>query len=349
MRLTISDLGWDNFFQQQTLEDDMTCVDVARVTNVQRSGFRILGDQIDEHLPVSCAEADDLPVVGDWLILARDTRRIVRVLDRKSVFRRRAPGSDRQEQLLAANVDTLFVVSSCNQDFNEARLERYLALGHDAGVMTVIVLTRKDLCDDAADYAGRAARLSPGVPVEVVNALDAADLDVLQPWLTQGQTVALLGSSGVGKSTLTNTLLGNGKLATRGIREDDARGRHTTTSRSLYRLPGGGWLLDTPGMRELQLAGVKAGLDDVFAEIAALANDCRFSDCRHESEPGCAVHAAVAEGRLDSVRLERWRKLVREEARNTASLAEKRAQDRGFGRLIKGALEEKNARKDGRN
>jgi len=274
-----------------------------------------------------------------------EMQRPVERLERKSLFKRRAAGVQSREQLIAANVDTLFIVSSCNLDFNEARLERYLAIAREARVMAIIVLTKADLVDDAGDYVRRASRLAPSLQVEAVNALQGDMLACLEPWLQRGQTVALLGSSGVGKSTLTNTLLGAGQIATQSIRENDAHGRHTTTARSMHRLPGGAWLLDTPGMRELQLTDVRSGLDDVFSEIAMLAETCRFSDCRHDDEPGCRVQAAIHAGEIDPERLQRWRKLTREEAFNKTSIAERRSRDKAFGRMVKSVMNEKKSRR----
>ena len=339
-------LGLDFFFQQQMPVDDSGALVPVRIMNVHRSGLQVAGDDIEKHIELAGSDYELNLTVGDWALFDINTHRLVRRMDRKSLFKRRAPGADRREQLIAANVDTLFIVSSCNRDFNEARLERFLALAREAGVMSVIILTKADLVNDSPDYVQRASKLAPAVQVEAVNALQGDTLECLGPWLKSGQTIALLGSSGVGKSTLTNTLLGLQEISTQAIREDDAKGRHTTTSRSMHQLPGGAWLLDTPGMRELQLTDVKTGLDDVFAEISALANSCRFTDCDHVDEPGCRVNEAIEAGEIDQTRLDRWRKLAREEAFNSKSIAERRASDKALGRMYKSVISDKKSRRN---
>jgi len=339
-------LGLDFFFQQQLPVDDPGGMVPVRIMNVQRSGLHIAGADIEGHVELSGSDYDLNLTVGDWALFDNNTHRLVRRLDRKSLFKRRAPGADRREQLIAANIDTLFVVSSCNSDFNEARLERYLAIAREAQVMAVIILTKTDLVDDSRDFIQRAGKLAPAIQVEAVNALRGDTLECLLPWLKSGQTIALLGSSGVGKSTLTNTLLGLQEISTQAIREDDAKGRHTTTSRSMHQLPGGAWLLDTPGMRELQLTDVKTGLDDVFAEISAYASSCRFTDCDHVNEPGCRVNEAIEAGEIDQTRLNRWRKLAREEAFNRSNIAERRANDKALGRMYKNIISAKKSRRN---
>lgn len=345
--LDLADLGWSSHFARQL--DPEEARPPVRVMAVHRDRLLVTGAGLDLAIPPFIGDpADDeaTATVGDWLLLDAARIRAVRLLARKSLFRRRAAGTERRLQLIAANVETLFIVSSCNQDFNIARLERYLVLAEDAQVTPVVVLTKADLTDQPEDFVRQAAKLLPGLLVEAVNALDPESTACLIPWCKRGQTVAFLGSSGVGKSTLVNTLTGAVDIETQAIRADDDKGRHTTTGRSLHRLGAGGWLLDTPGMRELQLADVSAGLDGVFADIAALAESCRFRDCRHESEPGCAILAALAEGRLDAERLRRWRKLLAEDAYNSESLAERRARDRSFGKMVKSVMKEKNRRRD---
>lgn len=259
--------------------------------------------------------------VGDWGL--SDGQRLTRLLDRQSLLKRRAAGTGRAEQLIAANLDTLFLVTSCNADFNVARLERYLVLAAEAGVSPVVVLTKADL-GDPAEYQAKASRAAPGIPVEALDGRDPQAAQRLSDWLGRGRTGAFLGSSGVGKSTLLNAMTGRHD-DTQGIREDDAKGRHTTTARHLHPGPNGSWLIDTPGMRALRLTDVGSGIDSVFADISELAQDCRFHDCGHRTEPGCAVQQAIAEGTLDPDRLRRWEKLQREDAHNSASLAESRA------------------------
>lgn len=339
-------LGWRPFFQSQA--DIGDGLEPARVLNVHRGRIEVAGEFGRADVNVSGRAAELGITIGDWVLIDLSGPVVRERLERQSLFQRRAAGSGGEIQRIAANVDTLFVVTSANRDFNLARLERYLAIAQDAGAFPVIVITKADAADSPGDFVTAASRLSPGLLVEALDARAPEQVDALWPWCAEGQTIALLGSSGVGKSTLVNTLSG-AHQDTRDVREDDQRGRHTTTSRSMHRLPQGGWLIDTPGMRELQLVDVGEALDDVFAEIAELAQQCRFGDCSHGSEPGCAVQAAIANASLDADRLRRYRKLQAEDRRNTATLAERRARDKQFGKMYKSILADKRHEKGGKH
>lgn len=329
-RLRLPELGWQNTFARQLEIDEYETATPVRVMALRRSGLDVRGEILDQALPPTPGIT-----VGDWLLVAGDPPRLVRRLDRLSVLKRKAPGSDRTAQLIAANLDTLFVVTSCNADFNPARLERYLAIAKEAGVTPVIVLTKADLCDDADDYRHRAEALMPGLLAEAINAKDPDQAARLRPWCGPGQTVAFAGSSGVGKSTLLNALVGRPVALTQDIREDDAKGRHTTTHRQMHRLPQGGWLMDLPGIRELGLTDVADGIASVFSDLTDLAMQCRFSDCHHDAEPGCAVQQAIEDGQIDADRLRRWRKLLAEDLHNSESPSERRARGKSFARMVK--------------
>lgn len=342
MSMTLADLGWSAFFSQQLSLEELETFTPARIVEVQRATLSALS----EHGPLSLATPPDTPTsgfaVGDW-VLADDGLRVVRRLDRQSLLERKAAGHEVKAQLIAANIATLFIVSSCNQDFNPARLERYLVLAESADCQPVVVLTKSDLADPG-DYIRQAEALQPMLPVIALNAKDKGAVAALFDWWGKGQTAALLGSSGVGKSTLTNALTG-AALETAAIREDDARGRHTTTTRSLHPADGGRWLVDTPGMRELQLLDVSDGIGAVFADIEELATRCKFRNCAHESEPGCAIQAAMADGSLDRDRYARWQKLAREDAINSETVAQSRARHRGLSRMYKNAISDAGDRK----
>ena len=333
--LSLADLGWSDHFAQQ-----IERATPFRITEVHRDSVTALSPDGERRLlaPMGAGAI----AVGDWVTATNDT--VDQVLKRESVLERRTAGTDVKLQLIAANVTTLAIVTSCNADFNEARLERYLVLAAEAGCLPLIVLTKADQTEDADLYRRKAERLSSMVTALTINAKDPGDVERLAPWVKPGDTLALVGSSGVGKTTLRNALTGQ-DAATQDIREDDARGRHTTTSRAMVRTKLGGWLIDTPGMRALRLSGASEGISAVFDDLEELASNCRFNDCAHDTEPGCAIQAAISEGTLDPARLKRWRKLVSEEERNTETVAQARARDKGFGKMVKGAMTEKRGRR----
>jgi ribosome biogenesis GTPase len=265
----------------------------------------------------------EFPAVGDWIALEPaqgGDARILTVLPRRSRFSRRAAGDPTEEQVVATNVDTVFLVAGLDGDFNPRRIERYLFVAFESGAAPVIVLNKADVVDDPAAMAAAVGAIAGAVPVHLVSCRVPASVDVLRQYLGHGQTGALLGSSGVGKSTIVNRLVGHDLLRTQDVRESDSRGRHTSTARQLVLLPGSGVLIDTPGMRELQLWDTGEGMSGTFTDIEALADTCRFRDCRHRQEPGCAVRAAVAGGTLSAWRLEGYHKLQDEQVHQARQL-----------------------------
>ncbi len=322
--MTLHELGWSPYFAALWEECVQPGWVAARVVSQQRGLWRVAGDFAESWAEASgslraAAEAGgDWPAVGDWVateIVSGGGRPLIQaVLPRRSKFTRKVAGRRVEEQVIAANVDTAFVVMALDGDFNVRRLERFLAQCWESGARTIIVLNKTDDCDDVAARVAEVESIAAGVPIFAVSARTGDGLEALNTLLAPGQTIVLLGSSGVGKSTLLNHFLRRDAQAVRAVRESDSRGRHTTTSRELFALPGGALLIDTPGLRELQLWGAGEGVEQAFSDIEELAAQCRYGDCGHTSEPDCAVQAAIAEGHLDPARLENQRKLQREQA-----------------------------------
>jgi len=335
-----NELGWNDYlnnefalFEEQGFTVGRVMLEHKRIYRVETENGEYLAE-VSGKYRFEAESREDYPAVGDWVVLSeRPSERkatIQALLPRFSKFSRKAAGLTTEEQIVAANVDTVFLVQSLNYDFNARRLERYLIMAWESGATPVIVLTKADLCEDVAARIKDVEAVALGVPVFAVSVKDEAGLEKLAPYFTTGKTVALLGSSGAGKSTLTNFLLGEEKQVIQEVRGDDDKGRHTTTYRELYLLPTGGLVLDTPGMRELQLWEADgATVGQSFQDVEELAEQCYFRDCKHENEPSCAVREAIREGTLEEARYQSYVKLQRELAyleRKTnkrAQLAEK--------------------------
>lgn len=342
-----ANLGWNDRLESHFTVHREAGLVPARVAREDRGRYLLLegsGERPGELAGRFRHEARtraDLPAVGDWVAVRAEGSPavIVAVLPRTSAFTRKVAGETTDEQIVAANVDTVLLVSGLDGDFNVRRIERFLTAAWDSGAQPVIVLNKADVAADVAARVAEVEAVAPGVPVFALSALAGDGLAALAPWLAPGRTLALVGSSGVGKSTLANALLGRPRQATHAVREDDSRGRHTTTHRELIELPGGALLLDTPGMRELQLWADESSLAGAFPDVEAFAAHCRFRDCAHASEPGCAVRAALERGELPEDRFESWRKLQRElrhlERRQDALL---RAQDEAKWRAIHNSM-----------
>lgn len=321
---TLEDLGWCQFFQEhfQTLKVPDSVP--ARVISESKGSFKVyfqhgeLTARISGKMRYHAEQVNDYPAVGDWVVvkpLVKEQRGIIHaVLPRKSKFSRKVAGERTQEQVISANIDTIFIVSGLDggRNLNLRRIERYLTLAWNSGASPVIVLNKVDLCPDVERIVQSIEDIAPGISVHPVSAKERIGLDALSNYLTKGNTGAFLGSSGVGKSALINSLLGEEKQETGEVRQDNRMGRHTTTKRELILLPGGGIVIDTPGMREIQMWAGEEDLQGSFQDIELLAERCRFSDCSHNVESGCAVQAALDQGNLDPARFESYRKLQRE-------------------------------------
>ena len=322
MLAQLSNYGWNEFFELHFQPYSTSGYKAGRVVLEYNHLYRVYSEQgelladVAGKLRHEAASRADLPVVGDWVVVqprsAEAKATIHAVLPRQSKFVRKVSGSRTEEQIVGANIDTVFLVTSLNQDFNLRRLERYLVVALESGASPVIVLSKADLCDEVEEQLTEIQTVAKNVPVHAISVIHQDGLEVLKPYFRHGRTVALLGSSGVGKSTLINHLIGRDIQKVREVREHDGRGQHTTTHRELILLPQGGLVLDTPGMRELQLWDGEESLHRAFNDIEELARSCYFSDCQHQDEPRCAVREALAEGRIEAARYQSYEKLQKE-------------------------------------
>ena len=320
--MNLVELGWSDFFQDQLAENETHLVP-ARVVRQDLTGYLLFSDRgpLTGSLPGKFRHGvkskAELPGVGDWVLVTLlagepDKAVIGKLMHRQSLFSRRGAGEQLDEQIIAANIDTAFIVSALDANFNPQRIERYLLLAWESKATPYILLNKADMCDDPGAKVEAVRQVAPGVDIATLSALTGQGIELLRSLIPIGQTGAMLGSSGVGKSTIINTLLGFERFQTGSVREGDSKGRHTTSFREMAQIPGAGLIIDTPGMRELQVWGDASSLSQAFDDLGDLASQCKFRDCAHGNEPGCAIKAAIASGDLEEARVISYRKLQAE-------------------------------------
>lgn len=349
----LKNIGYSDWFQNRIDTDKLATHELARVVSVHKDSYMVSNGQrgvfaeLSGNLFYTADSAIDLPTVGDWVytdFYDDDTHAIIHgVVPRKTVLKRKTAGKLVEFQLIAANIDTAFIIQSANENFNLRRLERYLVMVNESGITPVVLLSKSDLLPqkEIDEITANILASAPEVTVLAFSNITGENLDAFKALLAPGSTHCLLGSSGVGKTTLLNSILGNEEFATQAVSNKQSKGRHTTTSRELITLENGAMIIDTPGMRELGNLSVDTGIDETFAEILALMQNCKFSNCSHTSEKGCAILAAIVTGELSEKRYKNFIKMKNEAAFNEMSYSEKRKKDKDFGKMIKTTLKNK--------
>jgi len=350
----LEDIGFSHWFQSQLDADKVAAHEVARVVSVHKDRYIVTNGQREVFAELSgnffytANSATDLPTVGDWVyadFYDDDTHAIIHgVIPRKTILKRKTAGKLVDFQLIAANIDVAFIIQSADYNFNLRRLERYLVMVNESGITPVILLSKCDLItqNEVDELKARILNIAPEVTVLAFSNLSGENIDTVKNSLSHGYTYCLLGSSGVGKTTLLNSILGSGQFKTQSVSKKQSKGRHTTTSRELIQLENGAMLIDTPGIRELGNISVDTGIDETFSEISELSQKCKFGNCSHTNEKGCAILAAIEKGELSERRYKNYMKMKKESAFNELTYSEKRKKDKDFGKLIKSTIKSKN-------